>query len=80
MCVVCVCADVGPELVVLLLTTYRLSRVIVLPRGPAVHILLHQEATAKDICQAYIQVCTGHMRVLGVRIDSTGAVLGSSAL
>lgn len=36
----------------MLLTTFKYSRHIVLPQGKAIHILLHQDATSRDIVQA----------------------------
>ncbi len=42
----------------LCVNTYRLSHAMVLPRGSAVHVLLHQEAQPRDVCQAYLQART----------------------
>eukprot|EP00197_Chlamydomonas_leiostraca_P012062 CAMPEP_0202863288 /NCGR_PEP_ID=MMETSP1391-20130828/3979_1 /ASSEMBLY_ACC=CAM_ASM_000867 /TAXON_ID=1034604 /ORGANISM="Chlamydomonas leiostraca, Strain SAG 11-49" /LENGTH=789 /DNA_ID=CAMNT_0049542905 /DNA_START=6 /DNA_END=2372 /DNA_ORIENTATION=- len=47
-----------PELLVVLLTTFRLSKALVVPRGPtALHVVLHEEAAPRDILQAYLQAC-----------------------
>jgi hypothetical protein len=35
----------SPELLVMLLATFRLSRFLVIPRGPAIHIILHVEVS-----------------------------------
>lgn len=50
----------GAPLLVVLLSTFQLSRYIILPCGSALHVLLHQEAQPRDICQAYMQVGAAH--------------------
>ena len=53
-------AGADPELLVVLLSTFRLSRAMVVPRGFTIHVLLHQTAAPRDICQAYLQArCVG---------------------
>ncbi|KAL6753727.1 vitamin B6 photo-protection and homoeostasis-domain-containing protein [Haematococcus lacustris] len=63
----------SPELLVVMLTTFKLSRALVVPRGPAIHVLLHEQAGPRDMCQAYLQACLLRQRM------REGAQLGAAA-
>eukprot|EP00877_Chromochloris_zofingiensis_P009142 jgi/Chrzof1/4481/Cz14g14240.t1 len=47
----------NPSLLMLLITTFRYSRYLVLPEINAIHIVLHAEASPRDMVQAYLQAC-----------------------
>lgn len=47
----------NPNLLMVLLTTFKYTRYMMLPKEQHIHVILHQEATAKDMVQAYIQAC-----------------------
>lgn len=44
-----------PQRILLLLTTFKYSRYLVIPTETAIHVILHQAADSKDTCQAYLQ-------------------------
>ncbi|KAF5829533.1 hypothetical protein DUNSADRAFT_15951 [Dunaliella salina] len=47
----------GAALLAVLLSTFKLSRYIVLPCGSALNVVLHHDARPRDICQVYLQAC-----------------------
>lgn len=47
----------NPDLMVTLMTTFRYSRYLLLPTRDAIHLVLHQDAQARDIVTAYLQAC-----------------------
>lgn len=46
----------GASLLVVLLSTFRHNRYLMMPCGSALNVVLHAEAKPRDICQAYLQV------------------------
>jgi len=51
------------ELLVLLHTTFKYSHYMVVPSAGIVHVVLHEAADQRDICQAYLQACILRTRI-----------------
>lgn len=65
-----------PDLMATLMTTFRYSRYLILPTRDAIHLVLHQEAAARDIVTAYLQACILRKRLkAGLPADAAPASL-----
>ena len=51
------CIQGNPQLLLLLLATFRYTHYMILPARGAIHVILHHSANSRDICQAFMQVC-----------------------
>ncbi len=49
-----------------LLTTFKFSRYIILPTRGCIHVIFHDVADQRDICQAYLQACLLRRRIIQV--------------
>lgn len=47
------------QVLLLLLTAFKYSCYLLLPSGNFIHVILHQDVTARDMVQAYLQVGGG---------------------
>lgn len=60
-----------PQLLVVLMTTFKYSHYVIIPCSGIIHVILHQAADPRDICQAYLQaaILRGRMKQ-GVRFHA----------
>jgi hypothetical protein len=66
----------SPELLVMLLSTFRLSRFLVIPRGPAIHIILHVEVGGPGWpCWLACRSCNAEWMLAQVRHQLLPAVM-----
>ncbi|KAG1675383.1 hypothetical protein FOA52_012302 [Chlamydomonas sp. UWO 241] len=60
-----------PELLIVLLATFKYSHYMVLPSTGFIHVVLHEAADQRDICQAYLHACILRTRTRqGVRLHA----------